>query len=168
MDEKEKMNLINNLIESFVDVTRAYEMTTEEEIRTFIQGEIDYAYKCNFGVTPEQRKLLADAISSAVIRQRFGKNATPKPTMKIYVARDRAIFEDEAQENFIMRHPDKETEYGQLHLFYDKPEFNKERGVWECAREAAPMKNYMFPNIKCEKCAVFEGSFELPEYRFSL
>ena len=168
MNKEEKLNLIDNLIESLVDVTRAYEMNTEKAIRTFIQGEIDYAYKCNSDVTPEQRKMLADAISSAVILQRFGKNATPKPAMKIFVARDRAIFEDEAQENFIERHPEKETEYGQLHLFYDKPEFNRERGVWECAREAAPMKNYMFPNIKCEKCVVFEGSFELPEYRILL
>lgn len=163
MNKEEKMNLINNLIESFVDVTLAYEMPTEEVVRTFIQGEIDYAYKCNSDVTPEQRKLLADAISSAVIRQRFGKNATPKQAMKIFVARDRAIFEDEYQERIVQRHPEKEVEYGQLHLFYDKPEFNRERGVWECAREAAPMKNYMFPNIKCEKCAVFEGPFELPE-----
>lgn len=163
MDEKEKKNLIDNLIESLVDVTRAYEMNSEKEIRTFIQGQIDYAYKCDVDITPERRKLLADTISSAVIQQRFGKNATAKSIMKIFIARDRAIFEDEAQENFIKRYPDKETEYGQLHLFYEKPEFNTKRGVWECAREAAQMKNYMFPNIKCEKCAVFEGPFELPE-----
>lgn len=164
MNKQEKINLIENLIESLVDATIAYEMPTEEAIRTFIQGQIDYAYKCNSDVTPEQRKLLADAFSSAVIQQRFfGKNTTPKPTMKIFIARDRAVFEDEYQERFVMRHPEKEVEYGRIRLFYEKPELDKKTGVWECAREAAPIKSYMFPNIKCEDCVMFEGPFEVPE-----
>lgn len=75
--------------------------------------------------------------------------------MKIYIARDRAIFEDEAQENAVRRHPETEVHYGKLRLFYEKPELNRKTGVWECAREAAEMKRYMFPEIHCEECMEF-------------
>ena len=87
----------------------------------------------------------------------------PKTTMKIYIARDRAVFDDEAQEHFIERHPEKETEYGRLRLFYEKPELNKKTGIWECAREAASIKKYMFPDIRCEGCAVFESPCDLTQ-----
>lgn len=77
--------------------------------------------------------------------------------MKIYIARDRAIFEDEAQENAVRRHPENEVHYGKLRLFYEKPKLNRETGVWECAREAAEVKRYMFPDVHCEECMEFNG-----------
>ena len=151
------MNLINNLVEIMVESTKALDLNTEEEIKRFIQGEIDYAYKCDLEVTPEKKRTLANALDDTVIRERFGKNESPKPMMKIYITRDRADYEDEQQENFVRKHPEKETKYGRIRLFYEKPELNRKTGVWECAREAAPIKNYMFPQIKCEECAEFVG-----------
>ena len=34
--------------------------------------------------------------------------------MKIYIARDRAVFEDEVQENVVRRHPENEFLFGRL------------------------------------------------------
>lgn len=84
--------------------------------------------------------------------------------MKIYIARDRAVFEDEAEENYVRRHPEIENQYGRLRLFYETPTFNHKTGVWEQARGAAEIKTYMFPQIRCEECAEFEGPGDIPEY----
>ena len=92
------------------------------------------------------------------------KEVFPKQDMKIYIARDRAVFEDEQQERFIHRHPEKENQYGRLHLFYEKPKLNHETGIWEQARDAAKIKNYMFPEIRCEECAEFTGPDSVPEH----
>lgn len=162
MNKERASRIIDSLIESLVEFTRDNGMNTENEIRDFVLGEITYAYKTNTDITLEQKRKLADALSDAVIRKRYGKKYTQRPTMEIYIARDRAVFEDEQQENFVRRHPEKETEYGRIRLFYEKPTFNNKRGVWECAREAAPIKTYMFPNIKCEQCVEFTGP-ELPQ-----
>lgn len=86
--------------------------------------------------------------------------------MKIYIARDRAVFEDEQQERFIHRHPEKENLYGRIRLFYERPKFNHETGIWEQARDAAEIKAYMFPQIRCEECAEFEGPMEISEYHY--
>ena len=84
--------------------------------------------------------------------------------MKIYIARDRATFEDEAQENATRRHPEIEIQYAKLHLFYEKPELDWRSGKWNCAREAAEIKSYMFPEIRCEECMEFTGPDGIREH----
>lgn len=84
--------------------------------------------------------------------------------MKIYIARDRAVFDDEAAENWARRHPETEIQYGKIHLFYEKPELDHKTGKWECARKAAEIKTYMFPEIRCEECAEFTGPDNVLEH----
>ena len=84
--------------------------------------------------------------------------------MKIYIARNRAVFSDEAEERHAKRHPETENQYGKLQLFYEKPELNHRTGMWECARAACEIKTYMFPNVRCEECAEFSGPDEVLEH----
>ena len=84
--------------------------------------------------------------------------------VEVYIARDAATFEDEDQERFVERHPEKETEYGRLQLFYEKPEINNRTGVWEGARTAGELKRYMFPEIHCRECMEFTGPANIPEH----
>lgn len=158
MDKKEM--LIERLIDEAIELTIMNDINTEKDIRSFIQGKIDYEYKTYKNVSPEQRKKFAKALSDVVIKRRFGE----KKTMNIYIARDRAVFEDEAQENHVSRHPEHEIQYGRLRLFYERPTFNQKTGIWEQARGAAEIKSYMFPQIRCEECAEFEGPGDIPEY----
>ena len=162
MDNKHERakRIIDNMIEDIKDATIDYHLDSKDDIKLYIQGMVTSAYKTDTTVTPEQRDKLANAIYEAVIVARFGDKDTPKVSMKIYIARDRAVFEDEQQERFIHRHPEKENQYGRLRLFYEKPTFNHQTGVWEQARGAAEIKNYMFPQIKCEECAEFKGPSE--------
>ena len=78
-----KEAIINNVIESAVEMTREYDCNTEEEIRNLISGEVDYAYKMNDDVTPEQRKALAQALCEAVISRRFKENRSPMESFNI-------------------------------------------------------------------------------------
>ena len=78
-----KEAIINKVIESAIEMTREHDCNTEEEIRNLISGEVDYAYKMQDNVTPEQRRALALALSEAVISQRFGENRSPKESFPI-------------------------------------------------------------------------------------
>lgn len=78
-----KEALINNVIESAVEMTREYDCNTEEEIRNLISGEVDYAYKMNDDVTPEQRRALAQALCEAVISRRFKESRSPMESFNI-------------------------------------------------------------------------------------
>lgn len=162
MDRKEERakRLIEEMIENIKEATILYGLDSKDDIKLYIHGMVTSAYKADAAVTAEQRKKLANAIYEAVMVARFGNKNTPKISMKIYIARDRAVFEDEQQERFIHRHPEKENQYGRLRLFYEKPTLNCQTGIWEQARGAAEIKNYMFPQIKCEECAEFEGPAE--------
>lgn len=162
MDTKQERakRIIDNMIENIKDATIDYGLDSKDDIKFYIHGMVTSVYKTDTTVTPEQRDKLANAIYEAVVAARFGNKNTLKVSMKIYIARDRAVFEDEQQERFIHRHPEKENQYGRLRLFYEKPKFNHQTGVWEQARGAAEIKNYMFPQIKCEECAEFEGPAE--------
>lgn len=162
MDNKQERakKIINNIIENIKDATIDYGLDSKDDIKLYIHGMVTTSYKTDATVTPEQREKLANAIYEAVMVARFGDKDTPKVSMKIYIARDRAVFEDEIQERHIRRHPENENQYGRLRLFYEKPTFNHQNGVWEQARGAAEIKNYMFPQIKCEECAEFEGPAE--------
>lgn len=158
MNYKEK--LINGLIQNACELTE--DCRTNEEIRQRLRGRLISEYKCDPDITPEQTVRLADALSDAVIRKRERQAETP--TMKIYIARDAATFEDEDQERFVGRHPEKEAEYDRLRLFYEKPELNNRTGVWEGARTACEMKGYMFPEIHCKECMEFIGPANIPEH----
>lgn len=79
----DKESIINKVIESAVEMTREYNCNTEEEIRNLISGEVDYAYKMNDDVTPEQRRALAQALSEAVISRRFKENRSPMESFNI-------------------------------------------------------------------------------------
>ena len=162
MDTKKERakRIINELINNIKDATIDYGLDSKDDIKCYIHGIVTSSYKADATVTPEKREKLANAIYEAVMVARFGGKDTPKVSMKIYIARDRAVFEDEHQERFIRRHPEKENQYGKLRLFYEKPTLNHETGIWEQARGAAEIKNYMFPQIKCEECAEFEGPAE--------
>lgn len=162
MDRKEERakRRIDEMIENIKEATIHYGLDSKNDIKLYIHGIVTSAYKTDTTVTPEQREKLANAIYEAVMVARFGDKDTPKISMKIYIARDRAVFEDEQQERFIRRHPEKENQYGRLRLFYEKPTLNHQTGIWEQARGAAEIKNYMFPQIKCEECAEFEGPAE--------
>ncbi len=162
MDRKEERakRLINEMIENIKEAIIHYGLDSKDDIKLYIRGLVTSAYKTDTTVTPEQREKLANAIYEAVMVARFGGKDTPKVSMKIYIARDRAVFDDEQQERFIHRHPEKENQYGRLRLFYEKPTLNRQTGIWEQARGAAEIKNYMFPQIKCEECAEFEGPAE--------
>lgn len=85
-NEKERTSVQNNpdaeriidkLIDDAVETTRRQGCDTEEKTRTFILGEVDYAYKTDNNVTPEQRRALAEALSEAVVSRRFGKKRSP-------------------------------------------------------------------------------------------
>lgn len=78
-----KEAIINNVIESAVEMTRKFDCNTEKEILNMISGVVDYAYKMNEDVTPEQRRALAQALSEAVNSRRFGENRSPKETFNI-------------------------------------------------------------------------------------
>ena len=162
MDTKQERakRIIKNIIEDIKDATIEYGLDSKDDIKLYIHAMVTSSYKTDATVTPEQREKLANAIYEAVMVARFGDKDTPKVSMKIYIARDRAVFEDEQQERFVRRHPEKENQYGRLRLFYEKPIFNHQTGVWEQARGVAENKNYMFPQIKCEECAEFEGPAE--------
>ena len=159
MDYKEI--LINGLIQNACELTE--DCRTNEEIRQRLRGRLISEYKCDPDITPEQTVRLADALSDAVIRKR-SRQTDETPTMKIYIARDAATFEDEYQERFVGRHPEKETEYGRLRLFYEKPELNNRTGIWEGARTAGELKRYMFPEIRCKECMEFTGPANIPEH----
>lgn len=107
-----------------------------------------------------------DCKTDEEIHQRLERRgqADEAPTMKIYIARDAATFEDEDQERFVGRHPEKETEFGRLRLFYEKPELNNRTGEWEGARTAGELKRYMFPEIRCKECMEFTGPSNIPEH----
>lgn len=153
--------LIDKLIKSACELTG--DCRTEEDIRQRLRGLLVSEYKCDPNITPEQTVRLADALSDAVIRKR-SLQADETPTMKIYIARDAATFEDEDQERFVGRHPEKETEFGRLRLFYEKPELNNRTGKWEGARTACEIKTYMFPEIHCKECMEFIGPANIPEH----
>lgn len=82
--------------------------------------------------------------------------------IKIWIARDEAHADNEEfdLEHYLERYPEKEYEFGNLHLFYDKPEYRRNwpnPGKWEGGRIASTIPAYMFPNIKCETCLEFEA-----------
>ncbi len=83
---------------------------------------------------------------------------------KLYIARDRAVFEDEAEEEWVGRHPEIEHKYGRLRLFYEKPELDGKTGIWKGARTASEVKNYMFPEIRCEECMELTGKKSIQEH----
>ena len=159
MENNEK--LINNVIRIACELTE--DCKTEEDIRQRLRGLLVSRYKCDPNIKPEQAVSLADALSDEVIRKR-GRQADETPTMKIYIARDAATFEDEYQKRFVGRHPEKETEFGRLRLFYEKPELNNRTGEWEGARTACDIKTYMFPEIHCRECMEFTGPANIPEH----
>lgn len=78
-----KKAIINKVIEDAVEMTQDYNCNTEEEVRNLITGEVDYAYKMEDNVTSEQRRALAQALSEAVIRRRFGENRSQKESFNI-------------------------------------------------------------------------------------
>ena len=79
--------------------------------------------------------------------------------MELWIARDNAIIPDD-MEHCIERHPEKEIEYANLHIFYEKPIW--EYGSWQYAREMCEIPNYMFPEIKIGQCVEFNSKeFEL-------
>ena len=158
---KNKEILINDVIRIACELTE--DCGTNEEIRQRLRGLLISEYKCDPDIKPEQTIRLADAISDAVIRKRE-RQTNENTTMKIYIARDAATFEDEDQERFVGRHPEKETEYGRLRLFYEKPEINNRTGIWEGARTACEIKAYMFPEIHCKECMEFSGPANIPEH----
>ena len=87
--------------------------------------------------------------------------------MKIWIARDKAKPKDEREERYLERHPEKEIDFTELHLFYDKPRYDSNNGVWVDGRVATEIKNYMFPGIKCGECWEFNTSWgdnDIPEY----
>lgn len=86
--------------------------------------------------------------------------------MKIWIARDEADYEDELI-HYIERHPEKEREFGALHLFYDMPTYERrplEKGKWIGGRTAAEIPSYLFPQIRCEECLEFNAEDEFEEY----
>lgn len=155
-----KIEKIKKLIRQLVDFTKEYGMNSEEAIQAFIRGEIDCLYKGDEENSSEERAKLINALTDAVVSERFGEKRT---LMKIYIARDRAVFEDERQEGYVGRHPEIEHHYGRLRLFYEQPTLNPSTGIWEQARVATEIKSYMFPQIKCEECAEFHGLDNIPE-----
>lgn len=89
--------------------------------------------------------------------------------MNIWIARDGAHTDDEEfdLEHFLERHPEKEREFGALHLFYDKPTYNRpsfKHGRWEGGRVGTEIPSYMFPNIECGECLEFTAPDNFPEY----
>ena len=78
-----KTQIVNKRIQSAVEATKEFGYNTEEEIRTFIKGEIDYAYKTDNAVTTSQRSALAEALSEAVISYRFGDKRSPVESFPI-------------------------------------------------------------------------------------
>lgn len=70
----------------------------------------------------------------------------------VYIARDNAIVPED-MEHFIERHPEREIDYAKLHIFYDVPLWNG--NAWVCSRDAAEIKNYMYPEIGCGQCVEF-------------
>ena len=71
----------------------------------------------------------------------------------IYIARDKAVVPDDMV-HFLERHPEKEYEFGRLHVFYEKPLWKGKE--WCGAREICDAKSYMFPEIGCGECACFK------------
>ena len=82
--------------------------------------------------------------------------------MKIWIARDSAKYEDESLRHFVERHPEQEYQFGELHLFYDKPAYTK--GQWQYGRTAADIPSYMFPLIGCGECLEFDAEDSYPDY----
>lgn len=78
---------------------------------------------------------------------------------KLWIARDEAVFEDSNEREYILDYKqDCELLYGELNIFYDKPELGRDNNgnnVWINARKIATIPSYMFPEIKCEQCAAF-------------
>ena len=79
---------------------------------------------------------------------------------KLWIARDEAVFEDSNEREYYIEHEDENilNLKGELNIFYDKPELgcdNNGNNVWMNARKIATIPSYMFPEIKCEHCAVF-------------
>lgn len=73
----------------------------------------------------------------------------------IWIARDDAKVPEDVQ-HFVERHPEKITEYGKLHIFYEKPLGRNSKGEWVGARDMVEnAKDYMFPEIKCGECKPF-------------
>ena len=161
--ENNNIVVVERLIKQLKELTIVSKINSEQDIKMFVLGQVQRAFKMDNEYSLDQKLKLAELLSEAVISERFGHRDEKKETMKIYIARDRAVFEDEQQERFIHRHPEKENQYGRLRLFYEKPTFNGNTGKWEQARVATEIKNYMFPQIKCGECAVFEGLMEIPE-----
>lgn len=75
--------------------------------------------------------------------------------VKMWIARDEAYTEDEDLDRYLARHPEKKHEFGQLHLFYGRPEltYDGTRGIyiWTGGREIATLQSYMYPQVKCKK-----------------
>lgn len=78
-----KTQIVNDLIQSYVEETNEFGYDTEEEIRAFIKGEVNYAYKTNNAVTPSQRNALTEALCEAVISRRFGDKRSPVESFPI-------------------------------------------------------------------------------------
>lgn len=79
---------------------------------------------------------------------------------KLWIARDEATFEDSNEREYYIEHKDENilNLKGELNIFYDKPLLDcNENGehIWTHARKIASLPSYMFPEIKCEQCAVF-------------
>ena len=60
--------------------------------------------------------------------------------MELWIARDNAQIPED-MEHYIERHPEDEIKYAKLHMFYDKPIWNRRDGCWYCAREMCEVKN---------------------------
>ena len=107
MDRKE--TIINNIIEEMKTATIEWGMNNEKDIRSFVQGQIDYAYKTDSKVSPQDRKKLAEALSDAVINLRFGKKPLPDQTNPMcipdldpmYNAVTRFVREHQGEKGFI-------------------------------------------------------------------
>lgn len=84
--------------------------------------------------------------------------------MKIWIARDAAKLDQEL-EKFVESHPEEEYQFGELHLFYEKPSLVRhfpEIARWEYGRIAATIPSYMFPFIRCKECLEFESEDSFP------
>lgn len=113
-----------------------------------------------FSDTSHEYRILGEAIEYIRRTQEPDEDSI----YKLYIARDRAAFEDEAEEEWVSRHPEIEHTYGRLRLFYEKPELDGETGIWKGARTASEVKNYMFPELRCEECMELSGRKSIQEH----
>lgn len=157
----DKVALVKMLVERDQDISESAENLKNNTSKTTDLENSLCELQDGFSDTSHEYTILGEAIEYI----RRTQEPAGDSMYKLYIARDRAVFEDEAEEKWVSeQHPEIEHTYGQLRLFYEKPELDGETGIWKGARTASEVKNYMFPELRCEECMELSGRKSIQEH----